>query len=78
MVMSTEALSFENDIKALFRDGDRRSMLFMFDLWSYDDVSGNADAILDAVRNGVMPCDGAWPGERVDLFERWVQGGRPA
>jgi len=49
----------------------------MFDLWSYDDVSENADQILTAVRDGVLPCDGSWPGERVDVFQRWVESGKP-
>ena len=46
-----------------------------FDLWAYDDVKQNAHAILERVRAGSMPCDGAWPHERVDAFERWVTGG---
>jgi hypothetical protein len=24
-----------------------------------------------------MPCDGAWPGERVETFERWLSAGKP-
>ena len=39
--MSTAIPSFENDIKPLFNDRDRGSMLSAFDLWAYDDVSGN-------------------------------------
>jgi hypothetical protein len=70
-------MSFDQDIKPLFRDRDRGAMLQMFDLWSYDDVSQNADAILTAVRDGVMPCDGPWPSERVEVFQRWVDGGKP-
>jgi hypothetical protein len=70
--------SFETDIKPLFRESDRSAMLSRFDLWSYDDVSENADAILHAVRAGYMPCDGAWPSERVDLLQGWVEGGKPA
>jgi len=23
-----------------------------------------------------MPCDGAWPPERVAVFERWIRGGK--
>ena len=34
-------------------------MRFAFDLWSHDDVSRNADAILARLRAGTMPCDGA-------------------
>ena len=26
---------------------------------------------------GTMPCDGAWPAERVEVFERWVEAGSP-
>jgi len=39
---------------------------FAFDLWAHEDVSGNAAAILERVRNGTMPCDGAWPLEKVE------------
>ena len=70
--------TFENDIKPLFRDRDRGAMLSQFDLWSYDDVSENANRILEAVRDGVMPCDGAWPSEQVDLLQDWVESGKPA
>jgi hypothetical protein len=52
-------------------------MLSVFDLWSHDDVSRNADAILARLSDGSMPCDGAWPEEQVDLFQRWIEGGKP-
>ena len=74
--MATEPVSFETDVKPLFRERDRSSMEFAFDLWSADDVSENADAILDRLKAGTMPCDGAWPKEQVDLFERWVARGK--
>jgi hypothetical protein len=77
-VTDTTAPSFEADIKPLFRERDRESMLRMFDLWSYDDVKENADRILGAVRSGSMPCDGQWPEEQVGLLQRWVDGGEPA
>jgi len=47
-----------------------------FDLGSYEDMSAHADRILQRLRAGTMPCDGAWPPQRVDLFERWVRGGK--
>jgi hypothetical protein len=71
-------VSFAADIKPLFRELDRNSMRGAFDLWSYDDVSANADAILGRLRDGTMPCDGAWPDAQVDAFERWVDAGKPA
>ncbi len=74
--MATEPISFETDVKPLFRERDRSSMEFAFDLWSADDVSQNADAILDRLKAGTMPCDGAWPKAQVDLFERWIAGGK--
>ena len=69
-------VKFATDVKPLFRDKDRRSMRFRFDLGSYDDVSRHADHILERLRAGTMPCDGAWPAEQVDVFDRWVRGGK--
>jgi hypothetical protein len=48
-----------------------------FDLWSHDEVSQHADAILARLQAGDMPCDGAWPQPQVDLFQRWSEGGKP-
>ena len=62
----------------MFRERDRASMKFALDLWSYDDVRANAQGILERVRDGTMPCDGAWPGEWVEVFERWTQSGMSA
>jgi len=74
--MASEPVSFEIDVKPMFRERDRESMEFAFDLWSRDDVSENADAILDRLEAGTMPCDGAWPQAQVDLFKRWVASGK--
>jgi len=68
-------LSFEQDIKPLFRPMDHDSMAWAFDLSSYDDVRQRAQAILDRLRDGSMPCDGEWPEEQVELFERWLDMG---
>jgi truncated hemoglobin YjbI/CDGSH-type Zn-finger protein len=70
-----EAVSFEQHIKPLFRERDRKSMTFAFDLWSYDDVRQNAAGILDRLKDGTMPCDGAWPDEWVAVFRRWTESG---
>jgi len=72
-----EPISFERQIKPLFRDGDRQSMKWAFDLWSYDDVVRNSDAILERLRDGTMPCDGAWPDEQIAVFQEWVEAGAP-
>jgi len=70
-------LSFEDDIKPLFRERDRGTMLQVadFDLWTRDDVVEHSQAILERLENGSMPCDQAWPPDRVDLFRRWVRSG---
>jgi truncated hemoglobin YjbI len=73
-----EPVSFERHIKPLFREADRRSMRFAFDLWSHGDVAEHADAILNRLQAGTMPCDGAWAEEKVEAFRRWVESGRPA
>ena len=44
----------------------------------HDDVAAHADAILERLRAGTMPCDGAWPPERIDVFERWIAAGTRA
>ncbi len=70
-----EPVSFAAHIRGLFRARDRNSMRFAFDLWSVDDVTTHADDILARVENGSMPCDGAWPADRVEVFRRWAQSG---
>jgi hypothetical protein len=71
-------LSFEQDIKPLFRSKDRDSMLAAFDLFDYADVVQNADAIVGALRSGKMPCDGAWPASQVEKLQQWIDAGKPA
>jgi hypothetical protein len=78
LAATEQPISYAQDIKPLFREGDRESMSSAFDLWSYDDVVQNSDAILGRLRDGTMPCDGAWPEEQVDLFQHWVDAGMPA
>jgi len=71
-------VSFEQDIKPLFRSTDRDAMLAAFDLFDYADVVENADAIVGSLRSGRMPCDGAWPASQVEKLQRWIDSGKPA
>jgi hypothetical protein len=76
--VTTESdVSYEGDIKPLFRERDRETMMRVggFDLWSLDDVRANEEAIGRVLESGQMPCDGAWPADRVELFKRWVATG---
>jgi hypothetical protein len=52
---------------------DRNSMKFAFNLWNEGDLRLHGDAILARLKAGTMPCDGAWPAERVAIFERWLR-----
>ncbi len=70
-----EPVSFAAHIKPLFREHDRKSMTFAFDLWSQADVQAHAAGILERLVNGTMPCDGAWPAEKIEVFRRWTESG---
>jgi hypothetical protein len=52
-------------------------MTFIFDLWAHGDVTKHARAILGRLQDGTMPCDGAWPKDRVEVFRRWIESGAP-
>jgi hypothetical protein len=69
-------MSFETDIRPMFRERDRESMESHFDLWSHDDVSQHADAILERLEDGSMPCDGEWPAAQIERFRDWVKDGK--
>ena len=70
--------SASSSTKPLFRRYDRQAMSFAFDLWSYDDVSQHAEAILAQLQAGTMPCAGGWPQQKIDVFSRWADAGKPA
>jgi CDGSH-type Zn-finger protein/truncated hemoglobin YjbI len=70
-----EPVGFATHIQPLFRAGDRQSMSFAFDLWSYDQVKQHAAVIVDRLRAGNMPCDGPWPQQKTELFQRWMDEG---
>jgi hypothetical protein len=72
-----EEVTYAQDIRPLFRDGDVRSMSFAFDLASYEDVRANAEEIYARLADGSMPCDGGWPAEQVERFRTWIDSGSP-
>jgi hypothetical protein len=79
-VEASGTLSFESDIRPLFRERDRASMLDVasFDLWAREDVVEHSQAILERLENGSMPCDQAWPDDQVAIFREWVDDGMSA
>jgi CDGSH-type Zn-finger protein/truncated hemoglobin YjbI len=70
-----ETVSFAAHVKPLFREHDRKSMTFAFDLWSQADVQAHAAGILERLVNGTMPCDGGWPQDKIEVFRRWTESG---
>ena len=70
-------MTFATDIKPLFREQDRESMDFAFDLWSFEDVRANAGMILQRIEDGTMPCDEPWEDEKIQKFRDWIAGGTP-
>ena len=73
--MAEAQLSFERDIRPLFRPDEVEAMSFAFDLPSYDDVRDDAEEIYERLTEGSMPCDGAWPAQDVQRFRRWIDEG---
>jgi hypothetical protein len=73
--MSEAALSFEVDIKPLFRESDRTAMTKFFDLWAASDVAEHGQLIAARLSDGSMPCDGPWPAEQVATFKSWLDAG---
>jgi len=67
--------TFSQDIRPLFRDKDVSSMMEAFDLSNYDSVKSHAEAIYGRIADGTMPCDGAWPQDRVALLRSWIDQG---
>ena len=78
MAATDQPISFDQDIRPLFRDRDRESMKWAFDLSSHDDVAANGDSILSRLKDGTMPCDGAWSDEQIERFQNWLEAGAPA
>ena len=70
-------MSFEQDIRPLFRPQDVAEMSWAFDLSSYDDVRAHAEEIHARLADGTMPCDAAWPQADIDRFRAWIDAGMP-
>jgi hypothetical protein len=71
------AVSFATEIRPLFRDSPDIDTMqgFGLDLSSYDDVKARASEIYARLQDGSMPCDDAWPAERLARFKRWMDEG---
>jgi hypothetical protein len=66
---------FELHIRPMFRLIDCDHMRpYGLELFDYDSIVTNKEAISEALKNGMPPADagGPWPEEWIALFERWV------
>lgn len=73
-----QVLSFEADIKELFRPVPDQSVMLAisgFDLRKFEDVRDNAELIFGRIADGSMPCDGSWPPDRLATFRKWIDDG---
>ena len=75
--------SFARDILPLFRPVDQDHMTFRLDLWTYDEVKGEAESVLERlsvppppppppVRPMPPPPDMRWTKPQIELFKRWI------
>jgi len=71
-------MSFEEDIRPLFRAEDIEAMSFAFDLASCEEVREHAEEIYARLSEGTMPCDAPWAEEDVERFRAWIDAGMPA
>jgi hypothetical protein len=78
MATTDKTPSFAQDIQPLFRQDDREVMIYAFDLWDYADVCTHADAILERIEDGSMPCDMEWSEAQITLLHSWIDAGMPA
>ncbi len=69
------ALSFNSDIRSMFRELDVVQMIGYFDLSKYEDVKSNAESIYERLADGTMPCDDAWPDAQIAKFKMWIDEG---
>ena len=81
------AITFTQDILPLFRPGDIACMggkgVILNDAGWMCDAAGdsnypdhaNARRVFEALSQGRMPPDGAWPAEPVATYEQWMSNG---
>jgi NADPH-dependent 2,4-dienoyl-CoA reductase/sulfur reductase-like enzyme len=76
--MEGPELSFEEDVKPMFREKDVEEMkdIADFDLSNYEDVREHAESIQARLDDGTMPCDGPWPEDDIQTFRRWIEQGK--
>ncbi len=72
------AVSFETDIRPLFRDSPDVDAMkeYGLDLSSYEEVKAQAEEICGRLEDGSMPCDEPWLARRAPCPVQTLDGGR--
>jgi len=70
-------LSFDQDIRPMFREEDIQEMkdIADFDLSKYEHVRARAADIYERLADGSMPSDEAWSDEQIARFKQWMDEG---
>ncbi|MFN2445054.1 MAG: hypothetical protein ABR606_05655 [Vicinamibacterales bacterium] len=71
------ALSYEADIRPMFRNRDVESMkqFGSFDLSRFEHVRIHASRIYSRLASKTMPCDDPWSEDQIARFKDWMDGG---
>lgn len=70
------ALSFERDIRPMFRPRDITCMLpFGFDMSKLGDARMHSAEIYERVADKSMPTDGPWSDADIAKFKQWIDEG---
>jgi hypothetical protein len=77
--MADTIIRWDLHVLPMFRLIDQEHMASFFDLWDYDDVVANIDAIITRTEADMPPAafGGPWPPEWVDILRRWKDQGFP-
>ncbi|HMC37745.1 MAG TPA: hypothetical protein VKK30_07730, partial [Actinomycetota bacterium] len=67
--------NFQRDVKLLFREADRRRMMWAFDLWDAASVREHAADILRRMEQRDLPFEGGFPEEHQTVFRLWMETG---
>jgi hypothetical protein len=60
----------------MFRNSDIETMQnYSLNLSSYNEAKKKIQPIHATLAEGTMPCDGAWPKDRVAALQRWMDEG---
>jgi hypothetical protein len=78
VVAGDVTLTYAHDIRPLFRDKDigcmtPKGVRLGDSTWMC--VAANAQRVFDVLQAGIMPPDGKWTDDKLNLFKNWMDGG---